>query len=105
MNLSSPHDFFPKEIAKIYATSKVDAESLETKLGRAGIAGDVLQFASDITLKTYCGNSAITKITLNYSLSHTANQKRKKLFLALKAAITYRNKWISNDRGKNGFCR
>jgi hypothetical protein len=55
MQIPSPHDFFPKEIAKIYATSKVDAESLSSKLGNAGIAGDVLQFASDVVLKTYCG--------------------------------------------------
>ncbi|HEY8661529.1 MAG TPA: hypothetical protein VIL78_21010 [Hanamia sp.] len=53
--IDAPHDFFPKEIAKIFATSKVDAESLTTKLGKAGIAGDVLQYASDVVLKTYCG--------------------------------------------------
>lgn len=55
MQISAPYDFFPKEIAKIYATSKVDAEGLASKMGKAGIAGDVLQFASDFVLKTYCG--------------------------------------------------
>lgn len=55
MQIPAPLDFFPKEIAKIFATSKVDAESLSTKMGMAGIAGDVLQFTSDVVLKTYCG--------------------------------------------------
>ncbi|HKB45238.1 MAG TPA: hypothetical protein VKC90_12645, partial [Chitinophagaceae bacterium] len=55
MQIPAPLDFIPKEIAKIYATSKFDAESLETKLGNAGVAGDVLQFTSDVILKTYCG--------------------------------------------------
>lgn len=55
MQLPSPVDFFPKEIAKIYATSKIDAESLSSKLGKTGIAGDVIQFASDVVLKVYCG--------------------------------------------------
>jgi len=53
--IEAPHDFFPKEIGKIFATSKLDAESLTTKLGKAGIAGDVTQYASDVLLKTYCG--------------------------------------------------
>ena len=55
MQIDAPHDFFPKEIAKIYAIAKFDAESLTTKLGKAGIAGDVIQYASDVLLKTYCG--------------------------------------------------
>ena len=55
MQIPAPVDFIPKEIAKIYATSKIDAEYLSSKMGRAGIAGDVLQFTSDVVLKTYCG--------------------------------------------------
>ena len=55
MQIPAPVDFIPKEIAKIYATSKIDAESLSSKIGQAGIAGDVLQFSSDVVLKTYCG--------------------------------------------------
>ncbi len=53
--IEAPHDFFPKEIGKIFATSKLDAEALTTKLGKVGIAGDVTQYASDVLLKTYCG--------------------------------------------------
>jgi hypothetical protein len=51
----SPHDFFPKEIAKIYATSKYDLESLGKKMGKAGIAGDMIQYGTEVLLKTYCG--------------------------------------------------
>jgi hypothetical protein len=55
VQIDAPYDFIPKEVAKVFAISKFDAESLTTKLGKAGIAGDVLQFASDVVLKTYCG--------------------------------------------------
>jgi predicted transcriptional regulator len=53
--VSAPNDFFPKEIAKIYATVQHDASAFSTKLGKAGLAGDVLQYASDVVLKHYCG--------------------------------------------------
>ena len=44
-----------KEASKIYATSLFDAEGLNSKLGKAGFAGDVVQFASDVLLKVHCG--------------------------------------------------
>lgn len=49
-----PSDFVLKEATKIYATSKFDAKSLTEKMGRVGIAGDVLQFATDVLMKIYC---------------------------------------------------
>lgn len=55
MQIDAPHDFFPKEVAKIFTISKFDAESLSKKLGKAGIAGDVLQYGTEVILKTYCG--------------------------------------------------
>jgi hypothetical protein len=55
VDLSSPNDFLMKEPAKIFATAAADAESLTSKLGTAGFAGDVTQFASDFLLKKYCG--------------------------------------------------
>ncbi len=55
VNVSSPTDFLLKEPAKIFATSRFDAESLTSKLGKAGIAGDVTQFATDVLMKKYCG--------------------------------------------------
>jgi hypothetical protein len=48
-------EFTGKESAKIFATSLVDAESLSTKLGQAGFAGDLVQFATDVLMKKYCG--------------------------------------------------
>lgn len=51
---SEPFDFPLKEASKIYATSKFDAQSLTEKLGKAGIAGDVVQFATDVLMKIYC---------------------------------------------------
>jgi hypothetical protein len=55
IDLSSPNDFLMKEPSKIFATALADAESLTTKLGTAGFAGDITQFASDFLLKKYCG--------------------------------------------------
>ena len=53
--ITGPYDFFLKESSKIYATSKLDAQSLTTKLGKAGLAADLSQFALDVLMKTYCG--------------------------------------------------
>lgn len=55
MQIDAPHDFFPKEVAKIFAISKFDSESLSSKLGKAGIAGDIVQYGTEVILKTYCG--------------------------------------------------
>jgi hypothetical protein len=44
-----------KEVSKIYATSLLDADGLNSKLGKAGFAGDVMQFAADVLLKVHCG--------------------------------------------------
>ena len=48
-------EFTGKECSKIFATSLFDAESLSTKLGKAGFAGDLAQFATDVLMKKYCG--------------------------------------------------
>src|SRR5665647_1202999 len=53
--VSSDLEFGGKESSKIFATSLFDAESLSSKLGRAGFAGDLIQYTSDVLLKTYCG--------------------------------------------------
>jgi hypothetical protein len=53
--LSSPNDFLLKEPAKIFSTAAIDAESLANKLGTAGFAGDIVQFATDFLMKKYCG--------------------------------------------------
>lgn len=48
-------DYIPKELGKLYATSKLDAESLSSGMGIASFAGDMMSYVSDILLKTYCG--------------------------------------------------
>jgi hypothetical protein len=53
--IPAPYDFPLKEVTKIYATSKLDAQSLTTKLWKADIAADLTQFALDVLLKKYCG--------------------------------------------------
>jgi hypothetical protein len=44
-----------KETGKIFATALTDANSLTSKIGVAGIAGDLVTMASDYLLKKYCG--------------------------------------------------
>jgi hypothetical protein len=53
--LPADHDFWAKEPAKILATAQFDAESFSTKLGKAGMVGDLLQYGSGLLLKKYCG--------------------------------------------------
>ena len=48
------NEFWIKESSKITATAIVDAESLVTKMGAAGIVGDLLQYAGDYLMKKYC---------------------------------------------------
>jgi hypothetical protein len=48
------NEFWAKESAKITATAVFDAESLVTKLGAAGMMGDLLQYAGDYLMKKYC---------------------------------------------------
>lgn len=44
-----------KEAGKIFATALTDANSLTSKIGVAGIAGDLVTMTSDYLLKKYCG--------------------------------------------------
>lgn len=44
-----------KEGSKLYATSLVDAKSLTTKMGGAGLVGDLVQSISNYFLRKYCG--------------------------------------------------
>jgi hypothetical protein len=47
--------FMGKEIGKIFAKSHLKADYAASKLGKADIAGDVIQYVSDVLLKNYCG--------------------------------------------------
>jgi hypothetical protein len=53
--LPSDLDFSSKESSKIFSTALFDAESLTSKLGKAGFAGDLIQYTADFLLKVYCG--------------------------------------------------
>ena len=53
--VSPDNDIALKEPAKLYATSKLDAESLVSKMGTAGFVGDITQFVTGYLLKRYCG--------------------------------------------------
>lgn len=67
--IKAPYDFPLKEASKIFATSKIDAESLVSTMGKAGIAGDLVQFASDVLMKLYCGTFSgemIHDYTINF---------------------------------------
>ena len=44
-----------KEGGKLYATSLVDAKSLTTKMGGAGLVGDLVQSVTNYFLRKYCG--------------------------------------------------
>ena len=55
LGLSEPNDIALKEPAKIYATSLLDAEAFTSKLNTANFAGDMVQFATDVLMKKYCG--------------------------------------------------
>lgn len=44
-----------KEGGKLYATALVDAKSLSSKMGVAGLAGDLIQTVSSYFLRKYCG--------------------------------------------------
>ena len=44
-----------KQPAKLIASAKFDVESLTSKMGAASFTGDIVQFASDMLMKKYCG--------------------------------------------------
>jgi hypothetical protein len=65
-------DIIPKELGKLYATSKLDAESLTGNLGLASFAGDMMSYVSDILLKTYCGLYS-GEMTQNFEFTYRNN--------------------------------
>ncbi|HLG41014.1 MAG TPA: hypothetical protein VI461_15140, partial [Chitinophagaceae bacterium] len=93
-----------KEASKIYALSLFDMEGLTGKLGKAELAGDLIQFATDVLMKTHCGvfKGAVTH---HYKFgSKNANGKNWWEYTVIsKAAITLRypksNSGIINMKG------
>jgi hypothetical protein len=48
-------DFWAKESEKLTVTAVDDVKAFSDGLGKAGVAGDLIQYASDVLLKKYCG--------------------------------------------------
>lgn len=65
--LSQPNDFVIKEPAKIFSSALIDVEGLNSKLGTAGFAGDIVQFATDVLMQKYCGVFK-GRLTHNYTI-------------------------------------
>ena len=53
--LPGDYDVIAKQPAKLFAAAKFDSEALFGKMGMAGFTGDLVQFASDMLMKKYCG--------------------------------------------------
>lgn len=64
-----------KEAAKIFATAEYDAKGLNSRLGQAGLAGDVIQFASEVLLKAHCGIYK-GKLTHHYTIIYRNDEKK-----------------------------
>lgn len=65
-------EFAAKELAKIFGTAADDAAQLQTVMGKAGIAGDIVQFISESIMKNYCG---IIKGTMKHDYEITYRNK------------------------------
>ncbi|HUP12135.1 MAG TPA: hypothetical protein VM187_07990, partial [Niastella sp.] len=89
--IPAPFDFPLKEAAKIFGTSRLDAESLTTKMGKAGIAGDLVQFTSDVLLKIYCGTFS-GEMTHDYTINFMNNNGETwwKYGVKMKGAVSLR---------------
>ena len=51
---SANQNMFGKEVAKLFTTAGVDAQSLQTMTGTAGFCGDMISLCSGFLLRTYC---------------------------------------------------
>ena len=65
--------FMGKEVGKIFVKSHLKADYAASKLGKADVASDLIQYVSDVLLKTYCG---IYKgnFTHNYTIEFRNNK-------------------------------
>lgn len=80
-----------KEASKIFATANFDMKGLTSKLGKAGFAGDVVQFATDVLMKTHCGVfKGKVEHFYNYMATNSAGQAWWDYTVTSEAAITLR---------------
>ena len=70
--LTPEKEFDAKEGAKIFATALYDSKSFYSKLGQAGFAGDVAQFATGVLINKYCGVFTGT-VSHNYTIEFRNN--------------------------------
>jgi hypothetical protein len=90
-SIPAPYIGGPKQCAKLYATAAFDAESLLTKMGGASFVGDVVQYASEVLMKNYCGTYS-GEMTHTYTFTYYNTYKRKYWEYSgeLKAALNLR---------------
>jgi hypothetical protein len=95
--IPEPTDFIPKETSKLFATALVDLESLKTIKGKAGIAGDLVTFISNVLMKNFCG---VYKGEMKHNYIMTFFNKDKKIYwrygVEMKAMVNLRYPKNSN---------
>jgi hypothetical protein len=88
-----------KQGGKLFVTAKLDAEGLVGKLSSASFTGDVMQFATDVLLKKYCG---VFKGELKHDYKITYRNNSGAVWwsysYATEAAVTFR--YPKNSSGK-----
>jgi hypothetical protein len=80
-----------KTAGKLFATAQLDAEGLFGKLSAASFTGDIMQFATDVMMKKYCG---VFKGELNHDYKITYRNSGGATWWAYSyktaAAVTFR---------------
>jgi len=89
----NPGDFgaVDKTAGKLFVTSQLDAEALYGKLSAATFTSDVMQFATDVLMKKYCGVFK-GELTHNYKITYRNNSGATWWSYSYKtqAAVTFR---------------
>jgi len=88
-----------KTAGKLFATAQLDAEGLFGKLSAASFTGDIMQFATDVLMKKYCG---VFKGDLNHDYKITYRNSAGAVWWSYsyktEAAVTFR--YPKNNSGK-----
>ena len=88
-----------KTAGKLFATAQLDAEGLFGKLSAASFTGDIMQFATDVLMKKYCG---VFKGELNHDYKITYRNSAGATWWSYsyktEAAVTFR--YPKNNAGK-----
>jgi len=88
-----------KTAGKLFATAQLDAEGLFGKLSAASFTGDIMQFATDVLMKKYCG---VFKGELSHDYKITYRNSAGAVWWSYsyktEAAVTFR--YPKNNSGK-----